>query len=168
MENDQVKRQEVKQIPIDGSPFEANGKTYYVSGELSIERWIKLQGFQTELGFGVEFEEMQKSWLKLIELANKQRFTDIAVLAHNMVNGVSKVFSREPIILKFCALFFNVEGEDLGIITDEMITSKISDWKAEGLGIDNFFVFSLSRVSGLADAFKSIIQGASELNSEED
>lgn len=158
---------QVKQIPLDGSPFEANGKTYYPSNELSIDRWIKMQEFQIELGFGVEFDEMQKNWLKINELANKQRFTDIAVLAYNMVNGISKSYSREPLILKFCALFFNIEGEDTGIITDEMISTKINDWKVEGLGIDNFFVFSLAKANGFADAFKNAIQEGSELTSED-
>lgn len=158
---------QVKQIPLDGKPFEANGKIYQVSNELSIDRWIKMQEFQIELGFGVEFEEMQKNWLKVNDLANKMKFTDIAVLAYNTVNGISKVYSREPMILKFCALFFNTEGEDLGVINDEMITSKINDWKAEGLGIDGFFVFSLAKVNGLAENFKNVIQEDSESSEKE-
>lgn len=156
---------QVKQIPNDGTPFQANGKTYHVSNELSIDRWIKMQSLQIELGFGVEFEEMQKNWFKVIEFANKSKFTDIAVMAHNMVNGVSKAYSREPMILKFCALFFNVEGEDTGIITDEMISAKIEDWRTEGLGIDGFFVFSLGKVNGFAESFMNAIQDGSDLAS---
>lgn len=144
---------EIKQIPLDGTPFQANGKTYHVSNELTIERWVKMQEFQIELGFGVEFAEMQQNWLKINDFANKQKFTDIAVMAHNMVNGISKTYSREPQILKYCALFINYEGEDLAIINDEMISTKIADWKAEGLGIDGFFLFSLGKVNGLADVF---------------
>lgn len=156
---------QVKQIPIDGTPFQANGKTYYLENDLSIDRWIKMQSLQIELGFGVEFEEMQRNWKSILEMAQKSRFADIVIMAHNTVNGISKAYSREPMILKFCALFFNVEGEDTGIITDSMITAKIEDWKAEGLGIDGFFVFSLGKVNGFAESFKNAIQGGSDLDS---
>lgn len=159
---------QVKQIPLNETSFEANGKKYFISNELSIERWIKMQEIQTEIGFGVEFAEMQQNWMKIYELANKQKFADIAVMAYNMTKGIGKAYLREPMILKFCALFMNRENEDLGIITDDMISEKIEDWKKEGYGIDSFFVFSLGKVNGFADAFKNAIQEGSEQTSEAD
>ncbi len=56
-----------------------------------------------QIGFGVEFSEGQKGWLDVRNLANEMKFADVVILAHNMVNGISKVYSREPMILKFCA-----------------------------------------------------------------
>lgn len=158
--------EDLKQIPQDGSTFMANGRNYRVHKDISIDRWIKMQALQIELGFGVEYQEMQSNWLKVVDFANKQKFVDIAVMAHNMTNGVGKLFSREPMILKFCALYINAEGEDTGIITDEMVTEKINDWKAEGFGMEGFFAFSLSKVSGLADNFKSIILEGSDHSEE--
>lgn len=157
---------QVKQIPLDGSAFEANGKTYKANVELSIDRWLKMQSFQIQLGFGVEYEEMQQNWKKVLEYANTQKFTDIAVLGYNMVNGVSKVYSRQPLILKFCALFFNTPDEDLSTISDAQIEAKIEDWTKEGLGIDGFFVFSLAQAKGLKEDYLNAIQSVSDLTSE--
>lgn len=153
---------QVKQIPLDGTPFEANGKTYQANPELSIDRWIKMQEFQIQLGFGIEYDEMQKNWLKVNEYANKQKFTDIAVLAYNTVKGISSVYTREPLILKFCALFLNTKDEDPKEISDSLISEKIEDWKKEGLGIDGFFAFSLAQVRGLKEDFLNAIQNGLE------
>lgn len=152
----------VKQIPESGN-FEANGKTYHIEDTLSIERWIFMNELTIELGFGVEFQEMQKQWLNVLELADKMQFGKIVISAHNMVNGISKVYSRKPMILKFCALFMNTEHEDRGIITEEQISIKIDDWTKEGLGIDGFFVFSLLKVKGLAENFQNVTLSGSEM-----
>lgn len=149
---------ELKQIPFNGEPFWANGKQYFQEENLSIDRWVYMNELQIQLGFGVEYEEMQKSWLEVFNKANEMKFADIAVMAHNMVNGISKVYSRQPMILKFCALFINTEDEDRGVIDEDVINRKIEDWKKEGLGIDGFFVFSLSKVKGLAESYQNTIQ----------
>lgn len=155
------KTNQLIQIPKDGSGFMANGVQYFIEDQISIDRWIKLQDLQIELGFGVEFEEMQQKWFSVIDMGNKQRFSDIVITAHNMVNGISKVYSRIPQILKFCALFINSKDEDRGIITDDMIEQKVNNWKAEGLGIDGFLEFSLLKVKGLAEGFRNAILDAS-------
>lgn len=153
---------ELKQIPFNGDAFEANGKKYFVEDTLSIERWIYMQELNIQLGFGVEFADMQKAWLEVRNLANESKFADIVILGHNMVNGISKAYNREPMILKFCALFMNTEEEDRGFINEDQISRKIEDWKAEGLGIDGFFVFSLSKVKGLAESWQKATLDVSE------
>lgn len=149
---------ELKEIPNNGTPFMANGNEYRIEEKLSIDRWIYMNELIIQLGFGVEYEEMQQNWFKVIEMADKQKFAQIVIMAHNMVNGVSKIYSREPMILKFCALFMNTIDEDRGTITEDMITRKLEDWKKEGLGIDGFFEFSLLKVKGLAESYQSAIQ----------
>lgn len=156
---------QVKTIDLEAGRFEANGKVYLIEKSLSIDRWIKMNELEVELGFGVSYREMQASWSKVYELCNDRggRFADVAVTAYNMSNGISKVFDRQPQVLKFCALFFNTEDEDRRTITDEQIGRKVEDWKAEGLSIDSFFVFSLGLVQGLADGYKQAIRSVSEL-----
>lgn len=150
---------ELKEIPNNGTPFMANGNEYHVEEKLSIDRWIYMNELIIQLGFGVEYEEMQRNWFDVIKMADQQKFSQIVIMAHNMVNGVSKIYSREPMILKFCALFMNTVDEDRGTITEDMISKKINDWKTEGLGIDGFFEFSLLKVKGLAENFQNAIQG---------
>lgn len=149
---------ELKQIPNNGTPFVANGKEYFVEENLSIDRWIYMNELTIQLGFGVEYEEMQQNWFSVIDLADKQKFAQIVIMAHNQVNGISKIYSREPMILKFCALFMNTADEDRGTISEDVITRKIEDWKKEGLGIDGFLEFSLLKVKGLAESFRNAIQ----------
>jgi hypothetical protein len=150
---------ELKQIPNNGAPFMANGKQYFVEENLSIDRWIYMNELTIQLGFGVEYQEMQQNWFNVIDMAEKQKFASIVILAHNQVNGVSKIYEREPMILKFCALFMNTADEDRGTITEDVISRKIEDWKKEGWGIDGFLEFSLLKVKGLAENFRNVIQG---------
>lgn len=147
----------ITQIPNAGS-FIANEKEYFIEDNLSIDRWIYMQELVVQLGFGVEYQEMQQNWFSVIDMADKQKFAQIVIMAHNMVNGVSKVYSREPMILKFCSLFMNTADEDRGTITEDLISRKIADWKKEGLGIDGFFEFSLLKVKGLAEGFRNATQ----------
>ncbi len=149
---------------ISGSTlsFTANGNRYFVEDSLSIERWVFMQQLSIETGFGVEFDEMLKAWQSQVAFLNKQNFVDAAVQAYNMAKGVTKIFQRQPQILKFCALFINTDGEDRGTITEDVITRKVEDWKAEGLEIAGFFEFSLLRVKGLADGYMKTIQSVSD------
>lgn len=149
----------LKQLDRTAKSFMANGTQYFIEDSLSIDRWIKQQEIQIELGFGVQYEEMQRNWASIHALANKSQFADIVILAYNMVNGVSKVYERIPTILKYCALFINTQDEDRGIITDDMIAKKVEDWRLEGMGIDGFLAFSLSKVRGLAEDFKNATLG---------
>ena len=153
---------QLKQIPQNGEPFTANGKTYYQEDALSIDRWILMNELTIQLGFGVEYSELQKNIFNMIEMGNKQRFSDIVISAHNMVNGISKMYTRKPMILKFCALYMNTEDEDRGTINEDDISRKINDWKTEELGIDGFFVFSLLKARSLAENYQNAIQDVSE------
>ena len=150
----------LKQIPNDGvtKSFMANEVEYFIEDSLSIDRWIYMNELTVQLGFGVEFQEMQRAWADVIEMGNKQRFSDIVVTAYNMVNGISKIYARQPMILKFCSLFINTKDEDRGTINDDVIAEKIEDWKKEGLGIDGFLEFSLLKVKGLAGSLVNVTQ----------
>lgn len=157
-----MEESKLKQIPTTGS-FEANGHKYTIASELSIDRWIYQHKLELELGFGVQYDEVQREFKNILDLANKSKFADIVILAHNMVNGISKITHQGlPTILKFCALYMNRENEDVGTITEDMIAEKITDWKTEGYGIDGFFGFSLTKVRGLAENLQNHILNDSE------
>lgn len=150
-------------IDLSTKSFTANGTRYYIEDTRSIDRWVFEQQLTIEAGFGVEFDEMLKAWKDVYGMLNKQNFADSAVTAYNMINGITKLFQREPTILKFCALFINTAEEDRRTIDSDMITRKIEDWKAEGLAIEGFFEFSLLRVRGLGEGYMKAIQSVSNL-----
>lgn len=149
---------ELKKLPIEEGRFMANGKLYVIETGFSIERYAMYQRYQLEAGYGVTFEEMLHNWEKVIDYANKLKFTDIAVLSHNMLKGVTKIADREPVLLKMCALFINAENEDRRTITDDMISVKINDWKEEGFDIRGFFTLALNTINGFIDSWVKLTQ----------
>lgn len=161
--SEEPKSKEVKSLDPTVSSFTANGKTYHIERNLSVDRWIRKQELEIELGFGVEFGEMRENWNKVYNIISDRngKLGDIAVIAYNMSNGISRSFDRQPQILKFCALFMNLEDEDRRTISDEQIEVKINDWRKEGLGIDGFFAFSLSLIKDFRDDYLKATENAS-------
>lgn len=161
--SEERKFKEVISLDPNAPSFQANGKTYFIEKNLSVDRWIRKQELEIELGFGVEFGEMQENWNKVYNIISDRngKLGDIAVISYNMSNGISRAFDRQPQILKFCALFMNIADEDRRTISDEQIEVKINDWRKEGLGIDGFFVFSLSLIKDFRDDYLKATENAS-------
>jgi hypothetical protein len=154
---------QIKKVPIAEGRFVANGKTYIIENGFSIQRFSLYQKFQIEAGFGTTFEEMLKSWEKVNNYANRLLFTDIAVLAYNMVNGVRKIAEREPVLLKMCALFINEENEDRRTITEDQITAKLHDWQEDAYDVNDFFTLALNTIVGFVSNYNRLTQSISEI-----
>jgi hypothetical protein len=146
----------LKPVPISDGQFMANGKLYIIESGFSIERFALYQQYQIEAGYGVSFVEMLKNWERVVNYANALRFTDIAVLAHNMVRGVAKIADREPVLLKMCALFINEQNEDRRTINPDIITAKINDWRAEGYDIRGFFTLASNIITGFIEHYERL------------
>lgn len=159
----QVQGMPLKSVPIAEGVFMANGKKYIIEAGFSVQRWGVYQKLQLEAGFGVTFEEMLKAWEKVNGYANRLAFTDIAVLAYNMVNGVRKIAEREPVLLKMCALFINTENEDRRTINEDQITAKINDWQAECYNVNDFFTLALNTIQGYVKNYNRLTQNILEL-----
>lgn len=153
---------ELKRIDLQKGWFEANGKKYIIETTFSIERYAMYQRFQIETGFGVTFEEMFNNWEKVVSLANQLKFSDIVILAHNMSRGLLKLEEKEPLMLKMCALFINEENEDRRMITDDMISVKINDWKEAGYAMTDFFQLALNTINGFIANWKKLTEAISE------
>lgn len=145
----------LKSIDIQQKSFKANGKTYYIEpGDIAIERYAKYEELSLELQYGVSQAEMFANWKQVTQLANELKFSDIAVLANNMQNGLVQLMDRQNTALKMCALFINEEQEDRGRISDDMISNKINDWQEEGYTVGPFFQLALA-FSGLIKEISS-------------
>ena len=145
-----------KRIDLDKGVFTANGKTYYIEGELSIERYCEYQILEKELGFGVTMKSMFESLNMLWTHLNKMEFAEASVKVNNMIRGFAKMEEREPTILKICALYMNEENEDRSTINESMITDKIRNWKEEGLEMKDFFSVALGSVHGITDVYRKV------------
>lgn len=125
--------------------FKANGKNYFIEKKISIARKMECDKLLIEVTGGGNMGENFSDWKKVYELCNDKRFADIAVLAHNRMEGVKKWQDRHDPVLSICALFINETNEDRRILSPEMIAGKIKDWESEGIE----YSFFLSMASGL-------------------
>jgi hypothetical protein len=147
---------QLKQLDIEQTEFQANGKTYYIESEISFDRYHNYMMLQNEMAYGISFVDMMKAWSSVIEAANKQRFSDIVITAHNITEGVKTLGKKQIPALMICALFVNEKDEDRTKITEDQIRSKINDWAAEGYSIVPFFSLAIRSVSGLASVWNAL------------
>ena len=125
--------------------FIANGKTYIAEKKISIARKIECDKLIIEVTGGGNMGENFADWNKVYALCNDKKFADIAVLAHNRMEGVKKWQEKHDPVLSMCALFINEENEDRRVISPEIIKAKISDWEAAGIE----YAFFLTMANGL-------------------
>ena len=62
---------ELKQIDLNATQFQANGKTYVVKDSLSVERYRWFEKYQIDFGFGRSYKSIADALKKSIDLANK-------------------------------------------------------------------------------------------------
>lgn len=157
---------QLKRIDLERGYFEANGKKYFIEGAMSIERYAEFQIFEKELAYGLTVKAIFEKLGELWKLINKLKFGEAAVQLNDLIRGVSKIEEREPVVLKICALVINEENEDRGEFSQDMINRKITDWKAEGMDMRDFFLVASGSVNGLQEIYKKvtrIISGAESL-----
>lgn len=142
--------------------FKANGKTYVIEKKISIARKIECDKLIIEVTGGGNMGENFSDWKKVYELCNDKKFADIAVLAHNRMEGVKKWQERHDPVLALCALFINEADEDRRIISDEIIKAKIKDWDAEGIEYAFFLTMAKGLLKNLTESWENTFQNTSE------
>lgn len=147
---------ELKRIDFEKGKFTANGKDYTIEGALSIERYAELQILEKELAYGFTVKEIFNKLKQLWDFLNKLKFAEAAVLVRDLMAGATRVGERTPTTLKICALFINTENEDRGTITQELINTKIADWKAEGMDMRDFFQVASSSINGFLEVYQAV------------
>lgn len=152
---------QLKTLDPQARSFEANGKKYFIETKLSIARFHEYQIFEKEAGFSMSFASMVDAIKEAYQDLNQLKAADASVKLHNLLAGISKVAEKEHVLLKMCALFINTEDEDRGEIDDDLITSKIEDWKNE-YEVNGFFMLALNTVNGFLRIYSEMHQLISE------
>jgi hypothetical protein len=148
--------------------FTANGRRYTICQTFTIERYAIYQKLERELGYGMTFKSMfDRVNLALAQL-NKMKLVDAIVTLNDLQRGMSIIEEKEPHVLRVCALVFNRDDEDVRVITEDMITEKIKDWKAEGLEMDGFFRYALLTLDGYKERYQSVTRIISALEAAEE
>lgn len=159
----------IKKLPrTDGKinpSFEANGKTYYIESSINIKRYTEFEKMQLEVGFGASFAEVFGALKNAYNLANEQKFADLAVLLYNTMNGIKKSSSeRYNSALTMCTLFVNTEGENRTVWTKEEAQIKLNDWSKEGYDVNDFFLLAVNSIHNFAEAYKGLTAGIFKKN----
>jgi hypothetical protein len=134
---------EPKKINWAEKVFQANGKNYFISPSISIGRAVYLEEAKIELETGVRVGQTTEGFLKIWNLLQAGKFADAAVETYNRMKAVENFTERPNPVLRICACFLNREDEDITTINEEMVRSKIVDWKAEGVAMESFFTLAL-------------------------
>lgn len=143
--------------------FVANGKKYFISSELSVARFHEFQILELEAKLNLNIKDVGVKMAEIWQLFNKMRDADAKVEFFKLIEGVQQVGHREHVLLRICALFINVENEDLGKISEDMISQKIDDWAA--YDVNDFFSLALNSTNGFLanyNAMLRIISGQKE------
>lgn len=154
--------QKLKHLDLTKSDFTANGKRYTITDSLSFERFREFEKLEVHVGYGVSFEEIFKTLKKLYGHLNKTEFVDSAIVVHNLLNGISqKLEGRTHPALLLCALFINVDGEDVTKYDSVAAEQKVKNWATEYY-VNDFFQLAVNLVSGFIPAFKELSQSTSK------
>jgi hypothetical protein len=153
---------DLQRIDFEKGTFEGkSGKTYFVESSLSVARYAEFQIYEKEMAYGLTTKNLFEKLKALFDLQNKMKFAESVVLLNDLMRGVAKLQERQPSIMKICALYMNLEGEDRGIINQDMIDAKIKDW-AE-IDVRDFFAQAIRSVNGLIEIYATVSQSISDL-----
>lgn len=128
----------LRTVDLSEGKFECGGKTYHACEQLSFARYEKLQTLLIEFAYSGSVGEVYANLKTAFEKLNNQKFAEAAISIHNTMKGIEDIDRKSTPALKICALFWNVQGEDLADASDIMIDSKISEWGKE-LDVNPFF-----------------------------
>jgi hypothetical protein len=131
-----------------------SGKKYQTESSLSVERFTQFQVFEKELAYGLSLKGLAEKLQKLMNLVDKMKFAQAAILISDLQRGVSKLYERQPVIMKIAALYINSEDEDRGVFNQDIIDAKLRDWA--DYDIRDFFAVATRSVSGLIEIYESV------------
>lgn len=151
----------VKNLDLKEREFTANGNKYYILGEVTMERYQKMQELQIELGFAASYKEIYDGLGEIEQMLNEVRFVDAAVTINNLRRKTAGLEKRHHEIQKYCACFIVRDDEKITEFSEKVMDEKIADWNAEGINPDSFFALAVNTVRGLRDNWLSYIQDIS-------
>jgi len=151
---------ELRKIDFAEKKFECGGRRFFLRDSLSFERYKELQKLSIEFGYSATFQDIFKHLRKLWDNLNELKLAEASVVAHNLMNGITKTEQKDDVSLRLCALFIDEEGEDPTVFDETRMKDKISCWAKE-LDVVPFFHLAASLVPGWMPAYKLTIQGTS-------
>lgn len=147
---------ELKKLNPQERVFVANGNKYYISSELSVARFHEFQILEIEAKANMTVKDLMAKLAEIWQMINKMQFGKAAVEVYKLIEGIREVGHREHVLLRICALFINRENEDLGKISDDLISQKIEDWGE--YEVNGFFSLALNSTNGYLKDYNKMLQ----------
>jgi hypothetical protein len=137
--------------------FECGGKKFFVTDSLSFNRYREMQKLMIEFGYSATFKDIFDNLKLSIDAFNKHKYDEMVIIVHNVLNGITKIETKDDPAIRLCALFINEEGEDATTYSEGQMKSKIDCWTKE-LDIAPFFYLAASLVAHWMPAYELTIQ----------
>lgn len=154
----------MKKIDFEKGSFEADGRTFIIRDNLTIERWQAFEELQTSMGLNLSFKQVFDKLKVAYEHFNGGKFADGSVVLHNLMSGIAdRVDNKIHPALEICALFIVEKDEDVAVWDRSIAKSKINAWKKEGYDMQDFFSLAVSLVQGFTETYVEYMDSISEL-----
>jgi len=141
--------------------FECQGKKYYVTDTLSFGRYKELQKLSLEFGYSATFTDIFNNLKRSLDSFNSHKYDEMVVIIHNIMNGITKIETKDDPALRICALFILEEGEDPTTYNEGHASSKIAAWGKE-YEVSPFFYLAASLVENWMPAYEMQIRDGSK------
>jgi len=152
-------------------PFETPKYKYKVirpGNPLGIQRYLEFEKLQIPAGMGLSFAEIATT-LRDIELllGSDKPLAEVrldAILKTNSLRRAIVDLSRTRFskTLYLATIFIYREGDDPGTWDMDRATEYLEDWQEAGISEQDFFLLSLSLVSGFSKVYNDIKQEIEE------
>jgi hypothetical protein len=135
---------EIKKLPLGAKQFEANGNTYHVHTDLTIERYRWLDKLQVAVAFGGDYENIFSRANRAYDLLNAGKMADAAVALNGLLESANRGISDdEPTVLQIGTLFLSKNEEPPTAWSEAWASSVINDIATEGYSMSDFFNLAL-------------------------
>jgi hypothetical protein len=154
----------MKSINFELGFFEADGRKFYLTETLTIERFIEYEKLQNSMGFNLTFKQIFDSLNDVYRLINANKILDGGIKLYNLMNGIAeRVDGKIHPALEICALFVVEEDEDISKYDGALAKSKIEAWKKEGYAMQDFFTLAVNLVEGFTESYRDFTENISKL-----
>ena len=145
-----------------------SGKIYRIEPEnISAGRWAEFEIQQLQLAYSMDFKHIHDH---IATILNSLKNGNNLLKAHaDAISGLEKMhFAISnytdlplPSIIKFCSLFCNYEGEEVGKYDPVDVRKKFDDWT--NIPIQDFFLLAAQVIPSFQDVYKGFQEVANQM-----
>jgi hypothetical protein len=147
---------ELKKLDLSKDSFTANGREYFFKNTLTIARYEAFEELQIKLGFTHDFKSMYGHLGSIIKLFNDNKDVQAKAMLYNTYSSIGeRLDKRTAPALELCCLFIITQDEDITVIDETVMKSKIEDWKKEGFDMMDFFQLALNLLPSYIETWKA-------------